>query len=115
MRSSAPGVGVDGEPVVTGAEINAGTGYTFGGSRIVSAPAVSGSIDGDGVIAVASINGGIEGTKSADIALTGGIGVDEEPVVASTEINGAVFRAVGGVVAALGLESSGIQADVVIA
>ena len=96
------------EAVVTGAEINAGTGYTFGGSGIVSVPAVSGSIDGNGVIAVASINGGIEGTKGADIPLPGGIGVDEKSVVTSAEINGAVFRAVGGVVAALGLESGGI-------
>ena len=91
MRCSTPGVGVDVEPVVTRAEINAGTGYTFGGSGIVSAPAVSGGIDGNRVITRAGIDGGIEGTKGADIALTGGVGVDVEPVVPGAEINGAVF------------------------
>ena len=40
-------------------------------------------IDGDDIVARAGINGGIERTKSADIALARGIGVDEEAVVAA--------------------------------
>ena len=41
------------------------------------------SIDGDDIVARAGINGGIESTKGADIALARGIGVDKEAVVAA--------------------------------
>ena len=44
-------------------------------------PAVGGSIDGDDIVTGASINGGIECTECADVALSGSIGVDEETVV----------------------------------
>ena len=81
---SAVSCDIDAQVVITTASADlcgANTSCRCGVTPSPSVVVASRSIDGDDIVAGASINGGIECTKGADIALARGISVDEEAVV----------------------------------
>ena len=80
---SAVSCDIDAQAVIATSKANFCRSNTSCRCSVAPSPAVvvGRSTDGDDIVSGAGINGGIEGTECADIALARGISVDKEAVV----------------------------------